>query len=106
MVMFKSRLGLWKGPYWAKYCYKNLKESTNKCTCHCDISLYPFPKQPLFFYVSALQSFENTLEKGLIDRNKQLLLFPKSFFYLFGDFPAILIIFKTVVCELFQIGRV
>ena len=41
---------------------------------------------------------ENTVGKGEIARNEQFLLFPV--FYPFGQFSAIIIKFKIVVCEL------
>ena len=56
------------------------------------------------FYVSAVQSFENTAGKGEIVLNEKFLLFP-VFFYLFGELFAIFIKLKIVVCKLFQFGR-
>ena len=51
---------------------------------------YTFPKQALVFTCLQYKSFENTVGKGEIDRNKQFLLFPQCFE------------FKIVVCKLFQ----
>ena len=50
-------------------------------------------------------SLENTVGKGEIARNEQLLL-SCSVFYPFGKLSAIFINLKIVVCKLFQFGRV
>ena len=51
------------------------------------------------------KSFENTVGKGEIALNKQILLFPQCF-YLFGELSGIFNKFEIVVCNLFQFGRV
>ena len=50
------------------------------------------------------ESFENTVGKGEIARNEQT--FSHSVFYPFEELSSIFIKFKTVVCKLFQFGRV
>ena len=40
---------------------------------------FPFPKQALVFMCLQYKSFENTVGKGEIARNKQFLLFPQCF---------------------------
>ena len=52
------------------------------------------------------KSFENTVGKGDIARNKQFLLFPHSVFYSFEELSASSINFEIVVWKLFQFGRV
>ena len=56
------------------------------------------------FYVSAVQVFENTVEKVEIACNEQLLLF-LSVFYPFGELCTIFIKFDIVVCKFFQLRR-
>ena len=51
------------------------------------------------------KSFENTVGKGEIARNKQFILFC-SVFYLSRDLFAMFIKFEIVVCKLFQFGGV
>ena len=53
-------------------------EYQHKVTCLV-IECFPFPKQSLVFTCLQDKSFENTVEKGDIDRNKQFLLFPQCF---------------------------
>ena len=64
-----------------------------------------FPNKPFFFYVSAVQAFEDTVGKGEIARNGQFLLFP-VFLILFENLPTILIKCEIVLFKLYQFGRV
>ena len=57
----------------------------------CLANSSPVPKQALLFTCLQYKSFENTVGKGEIARNEQFLLFPRSVFYLFGEFTAIFI---------------
>ena len=65
----------------------------------------PFPKQALAFTCLQYKSFENTVEKGEIARNEQFLLFPLCFLPVWRTLWHF-IKFETVVCRLFQFGRV
>ena len=62
--------------------------------------------QALVFINLQYMSFEITMGKGEIARDKKFLLFPHSVFYPFGELSAIFIKFEIVVCKLFQFGRV
>ena len=66
--------------------------STQKVT----FSVYPFPKQALVLTCLQYKSFENTVGKGEIAR----------VFYPSGEIFIIFIEFETVVCKLFEFGRV
>ena len=55
----------------------------------------PFPKQALVFTCLQYRSFENTVGKGEIARNKQFLLFQQYLFYLLGELCSIFIKYKT-----------
>ena len=69
----------------------------------------PFPKQALGLQY---KSFENTVGKGEIARNKQFLLvtsnfsFSHSVFYLFEELSAIFVKFEIVICKPFQFEKV
>ena len=58
--------------------------------------------------VTCLQygSFENTFGTGEIAHDEQFLRFQQCFFYPLGEFSAIFIEFKTVLCKPFQFGGV
>ena len=47
---------------------------------------YPFPKQALDFMCLLHKSFENTVEKGEIARNKQFLVLPQCFLPIWRTF--------------------
>ena len=64
-------------------------------------ALNPFPSKPWFLMCLQYKSFENTVGKGEIARNKQFLDFPQCF-YLFGEHSAIFIKLKIVVCKVFE----
>ena len=66
---------------------------------------YLFPKQALDITCQQYKSFENTVGKGEIACYEQFLLFPQCF-YPFWTVFFHFIIFKIVVCQLFQFGRV
>ena len=96
-------------------------------SCLCDVEqnklhINPFPNKPLFLRVCS-----TSLLKTLYTRTEQFLLFPQwgkgeiaryeeflfsspppppSVFYLYGELSATLFMFKIVVCELSQFGRV
>ena len=58
------------------------------------LSIEPFPKQALVFFTCLqYKSFENTVGKGEIARNKQFLLF-HSVSCLFEEFSAVFITFE------------
>ena len=52
------------------------------------------------------RSFENTVGKGEIARNKQFLLFPQCLLPFFLSFLPVSSNLKIVVCNLFHFGRV
>ena len=60
-----------------------------------------FPKQALVFMCLQYTSFEITGGGG---GEGELLLFPHSVFYPFGDLSAFFIKLKIVVCKVFQFG--
>ena len=64
-----------------------------------------FPKLALVFMCLQWKSFENTVGKGEIACNKQFLLFPQCVIPNWR-ISAIFIKFETVICRLFQFGRV
>ena len=49
------------------------------CTVHSGDALTLSQRSPCFFYVSAVQVFENDAGKGEIARHEQFLLFPTVF---------------------------
>ena len=55
------------------------------------------------FYVSAAQSFENTVGKGEIARYEQFLLFPQCFLPIFGIFPPFLSSLKLSSVNFFSL---
>ena len=58
------------------------------------------------FHLSQYKSFENTVGKGEIARNEQFLHFRQGFSYPFEELSSFFNKFETVVCKLFQFGRV
>ena len=70
-----------------------------------EIALNPFPNKPCFLCVCS-----TSLLKTLWEKEKLLITSNFSFsyiiFYLFEELSAILIIFKIVVCKLYQFGKV
>ena len=67
----------------------------------CLVQSKPFPKQAL----SAVQVFENSVEKVEITRNKQFLLFSQCFLPI-GDLSSNPFKHEIVVCKLLQFGLV
>ena len=71
--------------------------------CH---NIYTFSKQALVFTCLQYKTFENTVEKGEIARNKQFLLFPTVFSVRLGELSVIFSKFEIVACKLLQFERV
>ena len=82
----------------------------NEASLHAILQLYfyPFPRQALVWRTSLLKVGKGEIsqwekEKLLVTSNFS---FSHTVFYPFGELSAIFIKFETVVCKLFQFGRV
>ena len=67
---------------------------------HLNPSFNLFQNKPLF-YLSAVQSYENTVEKGVTTHNQQFPIFRQC-----NNFWRIFIRFNISVCKVFGFGRV